>query len=70
MQRTVSEMQIDYLTRQLAEVDLFQAVKNNDCPTYHGYKSTNCVEKNVSLRESEAILVIKQLQEKVCFWLS
>ena len=64
-QRTLSEIQIDFLTRQLAETDLYKSANCNGCTTCNGYKSSNYVDKNVNLRESEAILIIKQLQEKV-----
>lgn len=47
MQRTESEIQIDYLTRKLAEAH-----------------SANYLTKGTT-RESEAILVIKRLQEQV-----
>jgi len=49
----MSEIQIDYLTRKLTETDLYP--NQSTVPSY--------VSK--SLREAEAILVIKQLQEKV-----
>ncbi|XP_052176395.1 kinesin-like protein KIN-7O isoform X2 [Diospyros lotus] len=52
-QRTMSEIQIDYLTRKLTETDLYP-----NQSTVPGYVSK-------SLREAEAILVIKQLQEKI-----
>ena len=69
IQRTTSEIQIDCLRRQLGEAHLFQCVKCRNCLTSDGNTSTNNLDKNVSLRESEAIVVIKQLQEKVCFFL-
>ena len=64
-QRTMSEIQIESLRKHLVEANLLQ--------------STNSVnlngDKNVSFRESEAILVIKRLQEQVlllflCFFFS
>ncbi|XP_037492358.1 kinesin-like protein KIN-7O isoform X2 [Jatropha curcas] len=58
-QRTLSDIQIDCLTRQLAEADLYDSAK------FNGYRSSNYVDKNISSRESEAIHVIKQLQEKI-----
>ncbi|KAJ6741700.1 CENTROMERE PROTEIN E [Salix viminalis] len=64
-QRTTSEIQIDCLRRQLGEPHLFECVKCRNCLTYDGNTSTNYLDKNVSLRESEAIIVIKQLQEKI-----
>ncbi|KAL3533577.1 hypothetical protein ACH5RR_007098 [Cinchona calisaya] len=63
-ERTVNQVQLDYLRERLAEVDLSKEEKykqsfteENRCKA-HGSDS----EK---LRESEAILVIKQLQEKI-----
>lgn len=68
MQRTTSEIQIDCLRRQLGETNLIECVKCSNCLTSDGNTSTNNLDKNVSLRESEAIIVIKQLQDKVCFF--
>ncbi|KAJ6700108.1 hypothetical protein OIU79_013199 [Salix purpurea] len=64
-QRTTSEIQIDCLRRQLGEPHLFECLKCRNCLTSDGNTSTNYLDKNVSLRESEAIVVIKQLQEKI-----
>ncbi|XP_015582327.2 kinesin-like protein KIN-7O isoform X1 [Ricinus communis] len=64
-QRTLSEIQIDCLTRQLAEADLYKSANFNSCTICNGCRSSNYLDKNVSLRESEAIHVIKQLQEKI-----
>ncbi|KAL6987277.1 hypothetical protein U1Q18_013027 [Sarracenia purpurea var. burkii] len=64
-QRTVSEIQIDYLTRKLAEADLYLDDKPNVSSTYHLNRSMIHGDATKSLRESEAILVIKQLQEKI-----
>ncbi|CAK7340219.1 unnamed protein product [Dovyalis caffra] len=64
-QRTMSEIQIDCLRTQHAEANLFQCAKCSNCLTSASNKSTNNLDKNVSLRESEAIIVIKQLQEKI-----
>ncbi|XP_057506191.1 LOW QUALITY PROTEIN: kinesin-like protein KIN-7O [Actinidia eriantha] len=64
-QRTMSEIQIDYLTRKLAEADLYLDEKSNAYSTSHLNKSTIHNDATKSLRESEAILVIKQLQEKI-----
>lgn len=65
MQRTKSEIQIDFLTRKLAEVDCFCNLKCDDSSTYYVNECTPYGNKNASIRESEANLVIKQLQEKV-----
>ncbi|XP_061965316.1 LOW QUALITY PROTEIN: kinesin-like protein KIN-7O [Populus nigra] len=64
-QRTTSEIQIDCLRRQLGETNFIQCVKCSNCLTSDGNTSTNNLDKNVSLRESEAIIVIKQLQDKI-----
>lgn len=64
-QKTMSDVQIDCLTRKLAENDLFHRINNNDYPSSNDYKQNSYSGKNVSLRESEAILVIKQLHEKI-----
>ncbi|GAV72551.1 LOW QUALITY PROTEIN: Kinesin domain-containing protein [Cephalotus follicularis] len=62
-QRSRSEIQINSLERKLVEGDLF----HNECNEYftHVNKSTKNGDNHVSLRESEAILVIKQLQQKI-----
>lgn len=65
LQRTMSEIQIDFLTRKLAEADLYLDEKPNSLN-----RSATLSDATKCLRESEAILVIKQLQEKVrYFWL-
>lgn len=67
----MSEIQIDCLTRKLAEADLFWGEKSNDYSLYYANKGTINGGKIDSLRESEAIFVIKRLQEQVysIFWL-
>lgn len=65
MQRTLSEIQIDCLTRKLADADMFSVEICNDYSTSCVNKGTINGDKNVSSRESEAILVIKRLQEHV-----
>ena len=64
----MSEIQLDYLRSRLVEADLSQEEKfkesfaeNMTC------KAHGCASDKLS--ESEAILVIKQLQEKVFFFL-
>ncbi|KAJ0043556.1 hypothetical protein Pint_18234 [Pistacia integerrima] len=64
-QRTMSEIQIDCLTRKLGEADLSCNMKFNDHSTHNVDKGTLYGDKSVNIRESEAILVIKQLQEKI-----
>ena len=71
MQRTCSEIQIDCLTRKLAQDDTFSVDLCNDYSASCVKKGTVNVDNNVSLRESEAIVVIKRLQEQVVlsfFW--
>lgn len=63
--RTKSEIQIDFLTRKLAEADLICNLKCDDSSTYHVNESALYGDKNASIRESEANPVIKQLQEKI-----
>lgn len=67
VQSTMSEIQIDCLSRKLAEADLFWSEKSNDYSMCYANKGTINGDKNFSLRESEAILVIKRLQEQVYF---
>ncbi|KAK0592909.1 hypothetical protein LWI29_027637 [Acer saccharum] len=64
-QKTVSEIHIDCLRRKLAKADLIHDVNCSDPSTHHVNKGAFCWDKNVSVRESEAIIVIKQLQEKI-----
>lgn len=63
MQRIISDVQIDCLNKKLEEVDLFHDLTCDECAKYHA--NNHYGDKSVSLRESEAISVIKQLQEKV-----
>jgi centromeric protein E len=64
-QSTMSEIQNDCLSRKLAEADLFWSEKSNDYSMCYANKGTINGDKNFSLRESEAILVIKRLQEQI-----
>jgi hypothetical protein len=61
----MDEIQIDFLTRKLIEADFCWVEKSNDYSMYHINKDSVNGDKNVSIRESEAILVIKRLQEQV-----
>lgn len=54
----MSEIQIDFLTRKLVDADSYPDEKPS--------RSAVLGDGAKCLRESEAILVIKQLQEKVC----
>lgn len=61
----MSEIQIECLTQKLAEADMFSGAMYNDYFTSYLDKGTINGDNNISLRESEAILVIKRLQEQV-----
>ncbi|KAK4411559.1 Kinesin-like protein KIN-7I, partial [Sesamum angolense] len=65
-ERTMSDIQIDNLTRKLAEADLVVDEKCREC-TAQNPNSLSHLDRNRSLRDSDAILAIKQLQEKVRF---
>lgn len=69
VQKTTSEIQIDCLTRKLAEADLCSDLKGDACSSTHVNDSTICEDRKVGIKDSEAILVIKQLQEKVCIFI-
>ncbi|XP_011075412.1 kinesin-like protein KIN-7O isoform X2 [Sesamum indicum] len=62
--RTMSDIQIDYLTRKLAEADLVVDEKCREC-TARNPNPLSHPDGNRSLKDSDAILVIKQLQEKI-----
>ncbi|KAG5537103.1 hypothetical protein RHGRI_024518 [Rhododendron griersonianum] len=59
-QRTMSEIQIDFLTRKLVDADSYPDEKPSSLN-----RSAVLGDGAKCLRESEAILVIKQLQEKI-----
>lgn len=65
MQRTESEIQIDCLTRKLAEFELVSGVEK-DCSANYAREGTINGDRNLGSNESEAILVVKRLQEQVC----
>ncbi|XVE60984.1 hypothetical protein DITRI_Ditri06bG0004400 [Diplodiscus trichospermus] len=67
-QRTMSDIQIDCLIRKLFEADSLRNIKHsesNDHSAFHANKTNYWYDKNIGMREFEAILVIKQLQEKI-----
>lgn len=64
MQRTMSEIQIECLREQLVKENSLQSEETVDCSD-HANRISFKGDKNLSLRESEAILVIKRLQEQV-----
>ncbi|XP_051150638.1 kinesin-like protein KIN-7O isoform X2 [Andrographis paniculata] len=59
--RTVSDIQIDYLTRKLAEAD---CVLNEKCRRCIG-QNIKPISNSKGDRDTDSILVIKQLQEKI-----
>ncbi|KAL6289173.1 hypothetical protein ACE6H2_006683 [Prunus campanulata] len=63
-QRTLSEIRIDCLTRKLAEADMFSGAMYNDYFTSFLDKGTINGDNNISLRESEAILIKMLEMEK------
>lgn len=64
MQRTENEIKIDCLTRKLAEV-YFISGANKECSACCVNKVAVSEERNANSKESEAIQVIKRLQEQV-----
>ncbi|CAH9068847.1 unnamed protein product [Cuscuta epithymum] len=62
--KTVNETQIDGLTRKVSDDEALLTDKVNDC-SMHYNNNKILLSGNNYLRESEAILVIKQLQEKI-----
>ncbi|GFP80821.1 kinesin-related protein 4 [Phtheirospermum japonicum] len=62
--RTMSDIQIECLTRKLAEADLVGDEKCREC-TAQNINSLSHADGNRSLGGSDAILVIKHLQEKI-----
>lgn len=66
MQKTISDARIDYLTRKLAEADLLLDAKDRSINALE-VNATSFPDGNRNLRDTDAILVIKQLQEKVFF---
>ena len=60
----MSEIQIQCLREQPVEANSLQPTESID---YSNYVNKICFkgDKNVSLRESEAIMIIKKLQEQV-----
>lgn len=65
MQKTVSEINIDCLRRKLAEADSHYDLSCDDAFIPLVSNTISKGDRTVSARESEAIIVIKQLQEKV-----
>ncbi|KAL3834166.1 hypothetical protein ACJIZ3_008902 [Penstemon smallii] len=59
-ERTIWDIQIDYLARKLIEVDFVVDEKCSDCGA-HNNTAISHPDKNSSLRESDDILLIKQL---------
>ncbi|KAJ1384696.1 hypothetical protein SESBI_42319 [Sesbania bispinosa] len=63
-QRTLSEIQIESLRKQLIEADFHHSTESIDCLNCANDFNLNG-DKNGSFRQSEAILVIKRLQEQI-----
>ncbi|XP_027337202.1 kinesin-like protein KIN-7O [Abrus precatorius] len=63
-QRTMSEIQIESLRKQLIEANSLHSKESTDCLNNPSSAKLNG-EKNLHLRELEAILVIKRLQEQI-----
>ncbi|XP_073119255.1 kinesin-like protein KIN-7O isoform X2 [Henckelia pumila] len=61
--KTISDAHIDYLTRKLAEADLLLDAKDKSNALEVNTKSLP--DGNRNLRDTDAILVIKQLHEKI-----
>ncbi|XP_022147755.1 kinesin-like protein KIN-7O isoform X2 [Momordica charantia] len=65
-EKTMSDIKIDCLTRKLAEVDQsWDANCGDHSPNYHVKRGDCNGDKHISLRESEAILITKRLQERI-----
>ncbi|KAK2994440.1 hypothetical protein RJ640_001256 [Escallonia rubra] len=63
--KTISDIQIDYLTKQLGEAGFHMDEKSQDNSSCHINECTTPGKSNLLMTKSEAILVIKQLQEKI-----
>ncbi|KAK4281942.1 hypothetical protein QN277_013382 [Acacia crassicarpa] len=63
-QTIMSEIQIQCLGEQLIKANSLQSAESIDCSNYVD-KIRFKGDKNVSLRESEAIMIIKRLQEQI-----
>ncbi|KAF7819101.1 kinesin-like protein KIN-7O isoform X2 [Senna tora] len=64
MQRTMSQIQIECLREQLVKANSLHCEESEDCSNYVNRITFNG-DENVSLREQEAILIIKRLQEQI-----
>ncbi|KAK3020705.1 hypothetical protein RJ639_046568 [Escallonia herrerae] len=64
-QKTISDIQIDYLTKQLGEAHFHMDEKCQDNSSCLINECTIPGKLNLLMTESEAIVVIKQLQEKI-----
>jgi len=63
LQRTVSDIQLESLRKQLIDSVSLHSEKSLS----YAHNGSLNVEKNANFRESDAILVIKRLQEQVLF---
>jgi len=66
LQRTVSDIQLESLRKQLIDSISLHPKESVESLSY-AYNGSLNVEKNANFRESDAILVIKRLQEQVLF---
>lgn len=66
LQITMNEIQTESLRKQLIEANYLHSTESIDGLNWASNVNLNG-DKNVSFRESEAILVIKRLQEQVLF---
>lgn len=66
LQKTISDIQLESLRKQLIDSNSFHSKESVESVNY---ANNGCliVEKNANFRESDAILVIKRLQEQVLF---
>lgn len=69
LQRTISEIQIESLRKQLIEETSLQCLHSKESIDSLNYAHSGSLnaDKNVNFRESDAILVIKRLQDQVLF---
>ncbi|PIA24696.1 hypothetical protein AQUCO_105200001v1, partial [Aquilegia coerulea] len=64
-QRITKDIEIQCLTRKLAGVEYRSDMRDNGLPAHQLNECTSHGDRNLTPRESEAIFVIKQLQEQV-----
>jgi len=67
LQRTISDIQLESLRKQLIDSNSLHSKESVESLNY-AHNGCLIVEKNANFRESDAILVIKRLQEQVLFF--